>query len=118
MKGFGEASSHHRALVLTSLDPHLGQDQAQHLFQQIRIAPKHVKRLVEDQPLVRPIDKDGVQRPIKIAAVGHSNSRYCTNGIDDLARPDGQSCRAQCAREMHQIRQQRPADVRTKRFRA
>ena len=62
-----------------------------------------MERLVEDQPLIRPIDEDRVQCPVKIPAIGYPDGRDRGNRVDDLARPDRQPGRAQSAREMHQI---------------
>ena len=72
-------------------------------FEQLGIAPEDVKRLVEQLPLVRPVDKDRVQCPVEIGAIGDADRSDRLDRVDHLARPDRQPGGAQRAREMHQI---------------
>ena len=101
-----EAPHHRRALVLGTVDPHFRQHEPHHLFQKIRVAPEDVKRLVEDQPLVRPIDEHGVEGPVEIPPIGDADRPDRGHRVDDLARPDRQPRRAQSTREVHQIGEQ------------
>ena len=103
---FGETPRHLGASILFGLDANLGQHQRHHLFEQIGVAPEDMKGLVEDQPLVRPIDEDRVQCPIEVAAIGDADRPDRIDRIDDLAGTDRQPGRAQGAREMHQIGEQ------------
>ena len=104
----GEPPRHLGAAVLFGLDPQFGQHQPHHLFQQIGVAPEDVKGLVENQPLVRPVDEDRVQCPIEVAPVGDADRPDRIDRVDDLAGPDRQPGRAQGAREMHQIGDEPP----------
>ena len=61
MQRLGEPARHLGAAVLFALDAQFRQHQPHHFFQQLGVAPEDVKGLVEDQPLVRPVDEDGVQ---------------------------------------------------------
>ena len=106
---FGEAPCHLGAPILFGLDPNFRQHQPHHLFQQIGVAPENVKGLVENQPLVRPVDEDRMQCPIEVAPVGDPDRLDRLDRVDDLAGADRQTGRAQGAREMHQIGEQRPA---------
>ncbi len=109
VKRFGEAPRHLGAAILFGLDPNFRQHQPHHLFQQIGIAPENVKGLVENQPLVRPVDEDRVQCPIEVAPVGDPDRLDRLDRVDDFAGADRQTGRAQGARKMHQIGEQRPA---------
>ena len=106
MQRLGEPPRHLGAAILFAWNAHFGQHQRHHLFQQIGVAPEDVKRLVEDQPLVRPVDEHRVQCPVEVAAVGDADGLHRLDGVDDLAGPDRQPRRAQGAREMHQIGEQ------------
>ncbi len=112
MQCLGQPPRHLGAPVFFGFNPHFGQHQAHHLFQQIRIAPKDVKRLVENQPLVRPVDEHRMQCPVEVAPVGNPDRPHRIDRIDDLTRPNRQPRRAQSARKMHQIGEQPPAGFR------
>ena len=86
------------------------QHQRHHLLEQLGIAPEDVERLVEQRPLVRPVDEHRVQGPVEIGAVGDADRPHRGDRIDDLARPDRQPRGAQGPREMHQVGDQ-PAVV-------
>ena len=104
----GEAAQHLGARVLRHLDVELGQDEPEHLLQELGVAPEDVKGLVEQHPLVGPVDQDGVQRPVEVAPVGDADRLHRGDRVDDLARPHRQPRRPQRAGEMHQIGEEPP----------
>ncbi len=112
----GEAAQHLGALLLRHLDIHLRQHEREHLFQQLGIAPEDVKGLVEQHPLVRPVDEDGMQCPVEVAPVGDADRLDRGDGVEHLARPDRQPRRPQGAGEMHQIGDQPPVGAGYGRF--
>jgi len=111
VKRLGQAPGHRSAFVLFTFDAQLRQHEPHHLLQQLGVAPEDVKGLVEDQPLVGPIDEHCVQCPIEIATIGNADGSHSGDGVDHLPRPDRQPCGAQGARKMHQIGEQRSAGL-------
>ena len=69
----------------------------------LRIAPEHVKGLVEQFALVLPVDEDRVQGPVEILPAREADRFDGANGVEHFARPDGQARDAQGAREMHEV---------------
>src|SRR5262249_28889698 len=67
------------------------------------VAPEYVKGLVEQHPLVGPVDKDRVQRPVEVAAIGDADHAHRGDRVDDLAGSHRQPGGAQRTRKMHQI---------------
>ena len=107
-----QAPRHLGTPILLGLDADFRQHQPHHLLQQIGVAPEDVKGLVENQPLVRPIDENRMQCPIEVAAVGDPDCPDCLGRVDDFAGTDGQSRRPQGAGKVHQIGDQRSAGLR------
>src|SRR5262249_46661286 len=95
-----------------ALDAQFRENQPHHLFQKLGVAPEDVKGLIEDQPLLRPVDEYRMQGPVEIAPVGDADAADRFDRGDDLAGPDRQPGGAQGAAEMHQISDERPAFLR------
>jgi hypothetical protein len=68
--------------------PQIGQRQAHHAPKDLWVAPEHVEGLVEELPLVAPVDQDRVQRPVEIVAPGQPDRPHRLDRRQDLAGPD------------------------------
>jgi hypothetical protein len=73
------------------------------MFQELRVTPEEAKALMEDHPLFGAGDKDGVERPVKILALGKPGCRDGADGIDDTPRTDRQPGAAQSAGKMGDV---------------
>ena len=88
-------------LALSGLGRHadLRQQHLHHLFEQPRIAPIDVERLVEDLALVAPVHEHRVQRPVEVVALAEARRLDRLDGAQHLARPDRAGRpRARCGR--------------------
>jgi len=110
----GEAAQHLGALGLRHLDVEFGEDEAEHLLQQFGVAPKHMECLIEQHPLVGPVDQHRVQCPVEIAPVGDANRLDRGDRVEHLARPHRQPRRPERAGEMHQVGEQSPVGLRSR----
>ena len=84
---------------------------------QADLAPEQVKRLVEDVVLIAPLDEDGVERPVEVAAAGGIDRLDGAHRRDGLARPRRQAGAAQAPHEVHDVVGERAARLRLDRHR-
>ena len=80
-----------------------GQHHGHHVFQIARVAPIQAEHLRENLPFLWSVDKDGVQRPVKIGLAVEPRRRDGLNGCLHPPRPYGQARAAQRAREMGDV---------------
>ena len=84
-KGLGHPCGTGRWRLVRPVDLQLRQQHRGHPFQKFRVAPKNVKRLIEDFDLLVAGDKHGVERPIKIVAPAQAHLGDSGDGIEHRA---------------------------------
>src|SRR3546814_13416198 len=77
--------------VVGDVGTELRQDHLQHALQDLRIAPEHVERLIEDLALVAAVHEHGVQGPVEVAAVGDARNLHRSE-----ERRVGKACVSTC----------------------
>ena len=89
----------------------LRQQQRHHPLGHLRVAPEHAEGLVEQLALVVPVHEHRVQGPVEIRLAGEADRLHGADGFEHAARADRQAGRAQDAREVHDVRQQRAVAI-------
>src|SRR5690606_37997244 len=74
-----------------------------HPLQKLRIAPEHVKGLIENFALIAAVDEDRMQRPVKILPAADARRLDGGEGLDHPAGTHRQAGAAQRAGEMQDI---------------
>jgi hypothetical protein len=115
--GLGEPSRDLGPVLLLA-HVHAGEDQRHHPLEKLRVAPEQVKGLIEDRPLVAPADQHGIQGPVEVVSPRKADGAQRLDGVDQLARSDGQPGGAQGASEMKKILDQPSVGARHPQARA
>ena len=99
---FAQAAAERAGVALRG-DVDGGEEEAGHAFQELRIAPEDVERLVEQWALVGPADEDRVQRPVEVVAPGNADCLDRAHRVEHRAAPHRKARCAQGSREVHEV---------------
>ena len=109
-QGFAQPAAE-RARVALRRDMDGGEEEAGHAFEELRVAPEDVERLVEQRPLVGPAHEDRVQRPVEVVPPGHADRLDRAQCIEHRAASDRKTRGPQRAREVHEVGAEAPRNV-------